>query len=76
MLGLDLLGKIKFPHDDDDTHIGVPRFFLALASIAFAIYMIPGLWGAPLKAISACSPPVTAQDFNLYEVHVEAKFKN
>ncbi len=76
LLGLYLLGKIKFPHDDDDTHIGVPRFFLALASIAFAIYMIPGLWGAPLKAISAFSPPVTTQDFNLYEVHVEPKFKN
>ena len=73
LLALYLLGKIKFPHDDDDTKIGVPRFFLALASLSFAIYMVPGLWGAPLKAISAFSPPMSTQDFNLYtnEVHAQ-----
>ena len=65
LLGLYLLGKIKFKHDDDDTHIGVFRFFLALISLAFAVYMIPGLWGAPLKAVSAFAPPMKTQDFNL-----------
>ena len=76
LLGLYLLGKIKFAHDDDDTKIGVPRFFLALASIAFAIYMIPGLWGAPLKAVSAFAPPMQTQDFNLYKNEVHAKFND
>lgn len=65
LLGLYLLGKIKFKHDDDDTHIGVVRFFLALISLAFAVYMLPGLWGAPLKAVSAFAPPMKTQDFNL-----------
>ena len=66
LLGLYLLGLIKFPHDDEDErHTTVPRFFLALASLAFAIYMIPGLWGAPCKAISAFAPPMSTQDFNL-----------
>ena len=76
LLGLYLLGKIKFPHDDDDTKVSVPRFFLALISLAFAVYMIPGLWGAPLKAVSAFSPPMYTQDFNLYEDEVHAKFDN
>ena len=76
LLGLYLLGKIKFPHDDDETKIGVPRFFTALASIAFAIYMIPGLWGAPLKAVSAFAPPMQTQDFNLYKNEVHAKFND
>lgn len=74
LLALYLLGKIKFPHDDDDTKIGVPRFFLALVSLSFAIYMVPGLWGAPLKAISAFSPPMSTQDFNLYTNEVHAQF--
>ena len=65
LMGLYLLGKIKFPHDDDSTHTSVPRFFLALASLAFAVYMVPGLWGAPLKAVSAFAPPMSTQDFNL-----------
>jgi thiol:disulfide interchange protein DsbD len=74
LLGLYLLGKIKFPHDDDDTTVSVPRFFLALCSLAFAIYMIPGLWGAPLKAVSAFAPPMNTQDFNLYTREVHAQF--
>jgi thiol:disulfide interchange protein DsbD len=74
LLGLYLLGKIKFPHDDDDTHVSVPRFFLALCSLAFAIYMVPGLWGAPLKAVSAFAPPMNTQDFNLYTHEVHAQF--
>ena len=74
LLGFYLLGKIKFPHDDDDTKVTVPRFFLALASLAFAVYMVPGLWGAPLKAVSAFAPPMQTQDFNLYNNEVHAKF--
>jgi len=76
LLGFYLLGKIKFPHDDDETHIGVTRFFLALFSLAFAVYMVPGLWGAPLKAVSAFSPPMSTQDFNLYNNEVKAKFND
>ena len=66
LLGFYLLGKIKFPHDDDDDKVGVARFFMALISLAFAVYMVPGLWGAPLKAVSAFAPPMNTQDFNLY----------
>ena len=76
LLGFYLLGKIKFPHDDDDTTVSVPRFFLALASLAFAVYMVPGLWGAPLKAVSAFAPPMNTQDFNLYKNEVHAQFKD
>ena len=74
LLGFYLLGKVKFPHDDDDTKVSVPRFFMALASLAFAVYMLPGLWGAPLKAVSAFAPPMQTQDFNLYNNEVHAKF--
>ena len=77
LLGIYLLGKIKFPHDDDNDKVSVPRFFLALISISFAIYMVPGLWGAPLKAVSAFAPPSSTQDFNLYKAEeVHAKFTN
>lgn len=74
LLGFYLLGKIKFPHDDDNDKVGVGRFFLAMLSLAFAVYMVPGLWGAPLKAVSAFAPPSSTQDFNLYkteEVHAQ-----
>lgn len=74
LLGFYLLGKIKFPHDDDDSKVSVSRFFMALLSLAFAVYMIPGLWGAPLKAVSAFAPPMKTQDFNLYDSEVHAKF--
>lgn len=76
LLGFYLLGKIKFPHDDDDNNnkVGVTRFFMALVSLAFAVYMVPGLWGAPLKAVSAFAPPMQTQDFNLYKNEVHAKF--
>jgi len=76
LLGFYLLGKIKFPHDDDSTKVGVGRFFLALLSLAFAVYMVPGLWGAPLKAVSAFAPPMQTQDFNLYKNEVHAKFQD
>ena len=74
LLGFYLLGKIKFPHDDDDNKVSVPRFFMALTSLAFAVYMVPGLWGAPLKAVSAFAPPMQTQDFNLYNNEVHAQF--
>ncbi len=74
LLGCYLLGKIKFSHDSDIRYVSVPRLFLAIASFSFAIYMVPGLWGAPLKAISAFTPPLTTQDFNLYDSEVHATF--
>ncbi len=75
LLGVYLLGAIKFPHDDEDErHTSVLRFFLALVSLAFAVYMVPGLWGAPVKAVSAFAPPMSTQDFNLDPVKIEAKF--
>lgn len=77
LLGIYLLGALKFPHDDpDERNTSVPRFFLALCSLAFAVYMVPGLWGAPLKAVSAFAPPMSTQDFNLAPVHIEAKFRD
>ena len=67
MLGLYLLGKFNFSHyGPADSSIGVFRFFLALASLSFTVYLIPGLWGAPLKGVSAFVPPLYTQDFNLY----------
>lgn len=73
-LAMYLFGLIKFPHDDpDERNISVTRFFLGLISLAFAIYMIPGLWGAPLKAVSAFAPPMSTQDFNLQSTEVKAK---
>ena len=74
LLGFYLLGKIKFSHDSDVPYVSVPRLFLAIISFAFSIYMIPGLWGAPLKAISAFAPPLYTQDFNLYDNEVHAAF--
>ena len=64
LLGCYLLGLISFPHDDDDQRkTSVPRLFLAIISLSFAMYMVPGLWGAPLRAISAFAPPMTTQDW-------------
>lgn len=74
LLGAYLLGWIRFPHDDESHRTNVPQFFLALASLSFTVYMIPGLWGAPCKAISAFTPPMNTQDFNLYGGSVEARF--
>ncbi|MCH5217268.1 MAG: thioredoxin family protein [Muribaculaceae bacterium] len=73
LLGVYLLGKLRFPHDDKVEKTGVARFLLACISFAFAVYMLPGLWGAPLKAISAFSPPLSTQDFSLYEGDVAAQ---
>lgn len=66
LLGVYLLGGLRFAHDSDTKHVSVTRFFFALFSLSFAMYMIPGLWGAPLKSISAFSPPQQTQDFDLY----------
>lgn len=63
LLGVYLIGKIKFSHDSDLAYVSVPRLFLASASFVFAIYLIPGLWGAPLKAVSSLVPPLSTQDF-------------
>jgi len=67
LLGVYLLGKIKFAHDSDLPYVSVPRLFLATASFVFAVYLIPGLWGAPLKAVSALVPPLATQDFVIGE---------
>lgn len=74
MLGIYLLGKLKLPHDSDLPYVSIPRLFLAIISLAFAVYMVPGLWGAPLKAISAFAPPLYTQDFNLYDSEVHPKY--
>ena len=74
LLGFYLLGKIRFKHDSELKYVSVSRLFLSMISLSFAIYMIPGLWGAPLKAISAFAPPLHTQDFSLYEDEVHAQF--
>ncbi len=85
LLGAYLIGWIRFPHDEEEydemgnvvmhPKTSIPRFFMALISFAFAIYMIPGLWGAPLKAVSAFAPPMKTQDFNLApELEVKPMF--
>lgn len=66
LLGLYLLGKLRFPHDSEQKHTSVLGFFMAVVSFSFAVYLLPGLWGAPLKSISAFAPPLSTQDFNLY----------
>jgi thiol:disulfide interchange protein DsbD len=68
LLGLYLLGKLKFSHDSDLPYITVPRLFFAMASLGFALYMVPGLWGAPLKGIGGWLPHPGTQDFNLHEL--------
>lgn len=73
LLGVYLLGKIRFPHDSPQEKTGVGRFMLACISLAFAVYMLPGLWGAPLKSISAFAPPLSTQDFSLYDGEIHAK---
>jgi len=74
LLGFYLLGKLRFPNDSESKHTSVFGVFAATVSLAFAVYMVPGLWGAPLKSISAFAPPLYTQDFNLYDSEVHAKF--
>ncbi|WP_289127516.1 cytochrome c biogenesis protein CcdA [uncultured Prevotella sp.] len=75
LLGLYLIGKLKFPHDDPDQKaMPVPAIMLGLCSLAFSVYMLPGLWGAPSKAVSAFAPPINTQDFNLAPQTVHAAY--
>lgn len=75
LLGLYLIGKLKFPHDDPDQKaMPVPAIMLGLCSLAFSVYMLPGLWGAPVKAVSAFAPPINTQDFNLAPQTVHAAY--
>ena len=86
LMGAYLIGWIRFPHDEDEydemgevvqrPRTSVTRFFMALAAFAFALYMVPGLWGAPCKAVSAFSPPMQTQDFRLGDASVEARFND
>lgn len=87
LLGCYLIGWIRFPHDEDEwddmgekiinPRTSVIRFFMATCSFAFAIYMVPGLWGAPCKAVSAFAPPMSTQDFNLAKSEtIEAQYKD
>ncbi len=73
LLGVYLLGKLRMPHDSESKHVSVLGLFMSIISLSFALYMVPGLWGAPLKAISAFAPPIYTQDFNLYDGAVHAK---
>lgn len=86
LMGAYLIGWVRFPHDEDEydemgeviqrPRTGVTRFFMALASFSFALYMLPGLWGAPCKAVSAFAPPMQTQDFRLGDDAVEARFSD
>ena len=86
LMGAYLIGWIRFPHDEDEyddmgevvqrPRTGVIRFFMALVAFAFALYMVPGLWGAPCKAVSAFAPPMSTQDFRLGDASVEARFND
>ena len=86
LMGAYLIGWMRFPHDEDEydemgeiiqrPRTSMIRFFMALAAFAFALYMVPGLWGAPCKAVSAFAPPMQTQDFRLGEESVEAHFND
>lgn len=65
LMGFYLLGKIKFHHDDDVPYVSVTRLFFVLVSFSFAVYLVPGMWGAPLNAVSSFAPSLTTQEFNL-----------
>jgi thiol:disulfide interchange protein len=68
LMGFYLLGKIKFSHDSDIKYLGVPRLFLVIATFSFVIYLIPGMWGAPLKALSGYMPPMHTHDYDLIKI--------
>lgn len=74
LMGLYLLGAIRFKHDTPVQYLSVTRLFLAIIPLSFALYLVPGLWGAPLKSVSAFLPPVSTQDFNLHDIEAEAVF--
>lgn len=68
MMGFYLLGKMKFAHDSEISHISVPRLMMAIATFSFVVYLIPGMFGAPLKAISGYLPPMATHDFDLHKI--------
>tara|TARA_B100000614_G_scaffold259377_1_gene283851 strand:- start:367 stop:1422 length:1056 start_codon:yes stop_codon:yes gene_type:complete len=68
LMGIYLIGKIKFSHDSDLTHLKVPRLFFAIFTFSFVVYLLPGMWGAPLKGLSGYLPPSSSLDFNLTEM--------
>jgi thiol:disulfide interchange protein len=72
LLGIYLLGKLKFSHDSDVPYLSVPRLFLSIGVLSFVVYMIPGLWGAPLKALAGYLPPMGTQDFDIRKISQEA----
>lgn len=76
ILGFYLLGKLKFQGDSDVPHVTIPRLFLSVFSLAFALYLVPGLWGAPLKPISSILPPLSTQDFKLNEVTLNTVYED
>jgi len=67
LFGVYLLGKLRFAHDSEVKTLSIPRLFFAIVVLSFTVYMIPGMWGAPLKSLSAWLPPSTTQDFNLHQ---------
>jgi thiol:disulfide interchange protein len=73
LIGFYFLGKIRLPHDSETKVISVPRLLMAIATFAFVVYMVPGLWGAPLKALSGYLPPETSQDFSLHNSTASAE---
>lgn len=72
MIGIYLLGKIRFPHDSELKHLTIPRALMAIATFSFVVYMVPGLWGAPLKSLSGLLPPMHTQDFDTHRMIREA----
>ncbi len=76
LMGLYLLGKLRFSHDSELHYVSVPRLFLAIVVLSFTSYMVPGLWGAPLKSISAFLPPQSTQDFDLYTASLDGNGTN
>lgn len=75
LMGIYLLGKLKFSHDSETGHLSVPRLFLAIGTLSFVAYLIPGLWGAPLKALAGYLPPMSTQDFDIRRIAMEANGK-
>jgi thiol:disulfide interchange protein DsbD len=76
MLGFYLLGKVRLPHDSKTESVGVSRLMLSILTFSFVVYLIPGLWGAPLKALSGYLPPITTHDFNLVKLLDETRTSN
>jgi thiol:disulfide interchange protein DsbD len=75
LLGFYLLGKIKFSHDSDMAFLSVPRLFMGIGVLAFVVYLVPGMWGAPLKALAGYLPPMSTQDFDIHRISQEASGK-